>query len=247
MVALNFNASQVQPNQALEAIPSGQYPVVIVRSEEKPTRAGDGFYIELEMQVQGGQYNGRKVFDRLNIKNKNEQAVTIAYSTLSAICHVTGRLNIQDTQQLHGVPFIAVVSKLERNDQPGSGNMTNEVKGYKDINGNDPGFGGQSTSQQNNAPNWANGGNQQGGGAPQNNGQQPWNNSQGGGAPQQNNAPPQNAPQQNWNNGNGQGGAAPQQNQPWATQGGVPQQTPQGGQPANGQQPPPWATQQPAA
>ena len=157
MVALNFQAAGVKPNAALEAIPTGQYAVIITKSEEKPTRSGNGSYIELEMTVQGGEFGGRKVFDRLNIRNPNQTAVDIAYSTLSAICHVTQRMNIQDTGQLHGVPFIAVVQKKERDDQPGSGNMTNEVKGYKDINGNDPGFAGAAGAQQQAAPTWAGG------------------------------------------------------------------------------------------
>lgn len=152
MVALNFNASQVQPNVRPEPIPTGQYPVVIVRTEEKPTKAGTGSYIEIEMQVQAGEFAGRKVYDRLNIRNPNQQAVDIAYSTLSAICHVTGRIHIQDTAQLHGVPFIAVVKKIPRNDQPTE--MTNEIAGYKDINGNDPGFAG-TVAQPQAQPQWA--------------------------------------------------------------------------------------------
>lgn len=155
MVALNFNAAGVKPNTALEAIPSGVYPVVITATSEKPTRNGQGAYIEVEMQIQGGEFNGRKVYDRLNIKNNNQQAVDIAYATLSAICHVTGVLQMTDTQQLHGRPFQAVVSKLERSDQPGSGNMTNEVKGYKDMNGNDPGFAGNTQGGGQAQPGWA--------------------------------------------------------------------------------------------
>ena len=154
MVAFSFNAVGVKPNVALEAIPTGLYPVMITKSEEKPTKAGNGSYIEFEMTVQGGEFAGRKVFDRLNTNNPNSKAVEIAYSTLSAICHVTNRLQMTDTTQLHGIPFIAVVSKLPRDDQPSQ--MTNEVKGYKDINGNDPGVqgGGAQTSA---APSWAGG------------------------------------------------------------------------------------------
>jgi hypothetical protein len=145
MVALNFNAAGVKPNTALEPVPTGMYPVAIVRSEEKPTKSGNGSYIEFEMQIQAHPnvdpaYHGRKVFDRLNINNPNQTAVDIAYATLSAICHVTGVLNLQDTQQLHGRPFMAVVQKLPRDDKPDQ--MTNEVKGYKDMNGNDPGVSG---------------------------------------------------------------------------------------------------------
>lgn len=221
MVALRFNASQVQPNAALEAIPSGNYPVIITKSEEKPTKSGQGRYIEFEMTIQGGQFHGRKVFDRLNIHNQNQQAVDIAYSTLSAICHVTGRLDIQATEQLHGVPFTAVVVKKERDDQPGSGNMTNEVKGYKDINGNDPGFAGNAGAQTGAAPNWA-----------------------------QNGQPAQNQPPQTQQFQQPQTQQAPQQWQQPAQQQAPQTQQPQvqqGQPPANGQQPPPWVQNAPAA
>lgn len=138
MVQLNFNAAQVAPNVGFEPVPTGHYKVNITKSEEKPNSKGTGSYVELEMTIIDGEFRGRKVFDRLNLRNPNEQAVSIAYGTLSAICHVTGRLHIQDTQQLHGVPFIAVVTKLPRADKPEL--ESNEIKGYKDIHGNDPGF-----------------------------------------------------------------------------------------------------------
>lgn len=155
MVAIVFNAANVKPNVALEAIPSGLYPVVITNTQEKPTKNGRGSYIEIEMAVQGGEFAGRKVFDRLNTRNDNQTAVDIAYATLSAICHVTGVLNMTDTQQLHGRPFQAVVSKLPRDDRPDQ--MTNEVKGYKDMQGNDPGFAGQVSggAPAGGQPNWA--------------------------------------------------------------------------------------------
>lgn len=157
MVALNFSARGVKPNVALEAVPTGMYPVVIVKSEEKPTKAGTGTYIEFEMQIQASPhvdpaYHGRKVFDRLNTNNQNQAAVDIAYATLSAICHVTGVLDMTDTQQLHGRPFVAVVQKKIRDDlpPPAPGEKderpySNEIKGYKDMNGNDPGFAGATT------------------------------------------------------------------------------------------------------
>lgn len=160
MVALNFNAAQVRPNVSLDPVPSGLYPVMITKSEEKPTKNGQGAYIEFEMTVlQGHEFAGRKVFDRLNIKNQNQQTVDIAYGTLSAICHVTGCLNMTDTQQLHGRPFQAVVVKVPRDDQPQV--MTNNIRGYKDMQGNDPGTAGTAV-QQTAQPAWA--GN---GGAPQ--------------------------------------------------------------------------------
>lgn len=218
MVALNFNASQVKPNVALDAIPSGIYPVMITSSVEKPTKNGAGSYIELEMTIQGGDFANRKVFDRLNIKNQNQQAVDIAYSTLSAICHVTGRLDITATEQLHGIPFMAVVNKRVRDDLPPPApgeqpQYSNEVKGYKDIRGNDPGHAGNTQGGGAATPQWANG-------------QQP----------QQVQQQPQFQPQQTFQQ--------PQQQQPQQPQQQNVQQQPQNGQ-QNYQQPQQPQQQQP--
>lgn len=161
MVALNFNTQQAAPNVMPEALPSGLYPVMITESTEKPTaKPGKkpGKYIEFELTVQAGpgvdpKLVGRKVFDRLNIDHESQQTMDIAFSTLSAICHVTGRHNITDTAQLHGIPFMANVIKKPRQDDPSL--MSNDVRGYKDINGNDPGFSGATQGGAAATPAWA--------------------------------------------------------------------------------------------
>lgn len=156
MVTLAFNATTVAPNTGFEALPSGNYPVIITGSVEKPTSKRDGSsYLEITMVVQGGEYNGRTVIDRLNTKNASLQAVEIAYGTLSAICHVTGVLNMQDTQQLHNRPFTVIVTKEPRADRPGQ--YSNNVNGYLDINGKPPGSNpaGAGASAPGGTPEWA--------------------------------------------------------------------------------------------
>lgn len=126
----NFDASAVPPNAPLELIPAGDYPVQIVASEMRPTKDGNGQYLWLELDILDGQYKGRKLWDRLNLANANQQAVEIAERTLSAICHATGVLQVSDSEQLHFRPMLARVSK-----RPAQGNYDaqNEVKGYKPL------------------------------------------------------------------------------------------------------------------
>ena len=57
-----------------------------------------------------GPLAGRKLFDRLNLVNASAQTVEIAQRTLSAICHATGRLQVQDSAELHLIPMIADVT-----------------------------------------------------------------------------------------------------------------------------------------
>jgi len=132
---LNFNAQTVAPSAAFEPLPAGWYNVKITDSELKPTRAGDGNYIALTMEVLDGNYAGRKVFTNLNVDNKNEIAVKIAYEQLSALCYVTGNIQLQDTQQLHGIPF---QTKLTVKEASGGYDASNDVKGFRDQHGREP-------------------------------------------------------------------------------------------------------------
>jgi hypothetical protein len=124
----NFDATTVDPNKANDPIPSGWYNVSITQSEVKATKDQTGAYLELGMKVMDGEHAGRMVFDRLNLHNKNPVAVEIAYRTLSAICHATGVMQVQDSQQLHGIPLQAKVVATPPKDGYDAGN---DVKGYR--------------------------------------------------------------------------------------------------------------------
>jgi hypothetical protein len=138
MARLNFDPRQVEPNQVFEPVPSSWYTVQIIESDTKPTSNQNGHYLELKVQIIGGDYNGRTVFDRLNLDNPNQQTVDIAYRTLSAICHAVGKgqQEIEDSQMLHAIPLLAKINERPARTDPATGTRydpTNEVKGYKAI------------------------------------------------------------------------------------------------------------------
>jgi hypothetical protein len=138
MALLRFDASQVEPNKPLEPIPAGFYNARIIESEMKPTKNQDGAYLALTLEILDGQYQGRKIFDRLNLQNPNAQAMEIAYRTLSAICHAVGVYQVNDSSELHGRPLSVKVSlrPAQTNSQTGDHyEAINEVKGYKAIEG----------------------------------------------------------------------------------------------------------------
>jgi len=122
-----FNANDVEPNEAISALPAGEYDVVINSSEMKPTKNGEGKYLQLKLQVLNGTYQNRVLFDRLNLKNRSDVAVQIAKGTLSSICRAVGVLEPKDSAELHSKPLRAVVKVKKDLD----GNNQNEVKGYK--------------------------------------------------------------------------------------------------------------------
>ena len=104
-----FDATTVEPNKPFEPLPPGRYVAQIVNSEMRPTKDGMGQLLWLELDVLEGACAGRKLFDRLNLINNNPTTVEIAQRTLSAICHAVGKMQVDDSEQLHLIPLIADV------------------------------------------------------------------------------------------------------------------------------------------
>jgi Protein of unknown function (DUF669) len=104
-----FDASGVEPNAPLEALP----------------KAGTGQMLWLDMEVLEGPLQGRHVYDQLNLINPNPTAEEIAQRTLSAICHAVGKLQVSDSEELHFLPMMVKVAVRP--------NGYNEVKGYKPV------------------------------------------------------------------------------------------------------------------
>lgn len=128
MANLNgFNAAQIEPSQDFEPIPAGKYLAVITESEMKPTKNGNGQYLEMTFQVLEGPYKGRKVWARLNLHNANPTAVQLARQELSSICRTVGVMTPADSVELHNIPLVITVKLKKRDD---TGDMTNEVRGY---------------------------------------------------------------------------------------------------------------------
>ena len=127
MATLNFDAREVEPATAFEAIPAGRYQVVITDSDMRQTRAGNGHYLWLEFEVTQGDYAGRKLWSNLNLDNPNPEAVRIANAELSAICRAVNVLTPKDSVELHNLPLTVVVRcKKDQNDT-----IVNDIRGYE--------------------------------------------------------------------------------------------------------------------
>ena len=120
-----FNADDFSDIESYSILPAGTYTAPIVASENKPTKNGNGSYLELQLEIIDGQYAGRKVWDRLNLRNPNQTAVEIAMRTLASICKAIGIKTPRDSSELHNKPLSVKVSVREYN-----GNESNEVKKY---------------------------------------------------------------------------------------------------------------------
>jgi hypothetical protein len=127
MAAFSFDATTVEPDAGMSPIPAGTYLAQIIESNIKPTKNGTGHYLQATWKVLDGQYKGRLIFDRINVKNASQAAEQIGQKQLSALCHAVGVLRLQDSIQLHNRPArVRVV--VREDEQYGDGN---EVKGYE--------------------------------------------------------------------------------------------------------------------
>lgn len=137
MAQLNFDATNVPPAAAPEAIPTDWYTCQMTGSEMKPTSDNTGAYLQCDYTIMVGPYAGRKITDRINLQNKNPAAVEIGYRTLSAICHAVGVIQVADSQLLHGRPLQVRVAL--RPAGPGANGQfydaSNEIRGYKAVDG----------------------------------------------------------------------------------------------------------------
>lgn len=126
MALFNFNAASVEPmpSRSFEPLPKGDYEMMIVKSDVKPTQAGTGHYIELEMHVLGGEHSGRRIWERLNVDNPNKTAQDIASAALASLCYAVGVQDMTETEQLHDIPFVAHI-EIDKKDP-----TRNRVMGY---------------------------------------------------------------------------------------------------------------------
>lgn len=132
MVQLAFDASKVAPATGTpDPIPTAWYNAAMDESEMKATKDGTGAYLNARFNILDGQYQGRKVYALLNLKNLNPTAVEIAYKELSAICHAAGVIQCNDSAELHGRPMKIKV-KLRPADK--GYDASNVIAAYRNIN-----------------------------------------------------------------------------------------------------------------
>jgi hypothetical protein len=125
-----FDANTVEPQQDYQPLPAGQYVAVITDSEMKPTKTGNGNYLQLTFQIVEGEHANRLIWVRLNLDNPNATAVDIARRELSSICRSVGVLVPTDSSDLHNIPLQILVGLKRRKD---TDELQSEVKQYAKV------------------------------------------------------------------------------------------------------------------
>ncbi|MCU0732408.1 MAG: DUF669 domain-containing protein [Hyphomonas sp.] len=137
----NYDATGGQTMDERSALPAGEYIAALVKSDKKDTKNGRGAYINCEFEVQDGEAKGRRFWTLLNLWNDNAQAVEIAQRELNSIMHACGRLRVNDTEELHGIPM-----RVKLKVKTDSYGEKNEVASYQPLNGAPVGQSSQAAS-----------------------------------------------------------------------------------------------------
>lgn len=126
-----IDPSQHEPSHNFTPLPPGSYPVEIESVEIKDTKAGTGKYLKVQYNVIGEDYNGRKLFDQINILNPSEKAQEIGRRQLADLARACDIPFLDDEDMLIGKQLeVRVKVKQEKDREP-----DNEIKGYKPLGG----------------------------------------------------------------------------------------------------------------
>jgi len=128
------NTQENNSTGGFDVVPEGEYVVAVTKSEWRNAKSNpDNKMIYMEITIQEGEHKGQKLFERLNLINSNPVAVKIANQTMNKICTACLLSDVEDTEELHGIPMTAVVeiNENEGTDFP----PQNVIKNYSPVDG----------------------------------------------------------------------------------------------------------------
>lgn len=114
-----------------EPIPAGWYTAKVADADLRDTKSGNGQLIAVRYDITGPSYEGRVVWNNINIKNANPKAEEIGRQQLGDLMRAIGLPSVQDTDQLIGGECQVKVA-IEKSEQYGDKNV---VKGHKATDG----------------------------------------------------------------------------------------------------------------
>jgi hypothetical protein len=109
MAELDYEVGTEQMD-SFEPIPAAKYEAMVTDSKVQDTKSGNGGKaLALTWTIVAGEYEGRKVFDNVNLVNPNPQAVEIGrkqLNSISAACGYPAGTRISDSTMLHDRPCL---------------------------------------------------------------------------------------------------------------------------------------------
>ena len=124
-----FNAAEVELPNDNAPLPKGEYYVEVEKAETKQTANGQGVGLNTTFNVLGSvadnSHAGRKLFNWFNLQHSNETAERIGRAEFAALCMSVGKPQVQDSDELVGIPMIVRVD-IDKKDAE-----RNVIKAYK--------------------------------------------------------------------------------------------------------------------
>jgi len=125
----SINTGEVEYNAggSRDPLPVGVYSMIIVRSQQKQTKKGDGVFVEVEFDITApGQYTRRKFWDTFNIMNPSAEAQRIGLEQIGKLAKAAGLAVLEDDQELLNREVQAEIYI----GKDGNGTPRNRVSGY---------------------------------------------------------------------------------------------------------------------
>jgi hypothetical protein len=131
MAEIGFDWENAE-DATFEPVPPGKYQVVCLSCQDKEKEPGKTSR-NLELEIQDGQYKGRKIWDFLLVNHPSEAAQKISRGRFKQFVLATG-IRPNDTDDLVGHTVTATVKvKTDQN-----GNLQNQVSSYSAVKGAAP-------------------------------------------------------------------------------------------------------------
>ncbi len=131
-LGISFNRNELPEQDSFEPIPAAWYPARIVEAEAKDSKSGNGQYINVQWEIMGAKFAGRKVFGRITTRNVNEVAEEIGRKQIRELMEATGLVTLSKTEQLSGKTCEIKVSVNPATDKY---EASNDVKRYRAAGG----------------------------------------------------------------------------------------------------------------
>lgn len=129
---VDFDTGAVEPREAIEAIPDGDYNCLVEKIAIKPTKDGEGRRCEVRLRVVDGAHSKRVVFDGINIVNRSEKAQLIGRQQLAELLEACGKKGERDLATLVQCEVIARVRTQPAQDGYEARNV---VRAYRQLGG----------------------------------------------------------------------------------------------------------------
>lgn len=132
----SYTVKDIPEQDGFEPVPAGWYNARITEAEVKSTKAGTGSYIKVRYDITGPTHQGRVIYGNINLSNPNQQAEQIGIQQLGSLARAIGLEVISDSDQL--INRDVQIKLSIKKDTSGQYNDSNDVKGFKAIDGTMP-------------------------------------------------------------------------------------------------------------